>query len=292
MTESIEGRPSPAFRSVVVATDFQPPARAAVTWAARHLAGDGDLLLVRVVADDSVRGSADEALRERVAELALLGMPGVRSEVRVGDPADEIVRAAEEHAVDLIVLGEHAERTGFGQLLGGTGASVARRASVPVLIARNVVTDAPRTLLVALHDSPTMPQLLAWVERLATRFSASVTAIHVVPPSSSMPLMSSGVGVDPDRPLELLTDSAERWLETAVASLRSRVGTLTTSVVFGDPAAEILAAADRIHADIVVVGRGGVGRLVGRLLDGTTERVLRVGEAALLIVPATQSQSR
>jgi nucleotide-binding universal stress UspA family protein len=86
-----------------------------------------------------------------------------------------------------------------------------------------------------------------------------------------------------------MMDATERWLETTVAGLRGRVASLTTSVAFGDPATEIMAADARVGADLVVIGRGGVGRLVGRLLDGTTQRVLRVGDSALLIVPAARA---
>jgi nucleotide-binding universal stress UspA family protein len=107
-----------------------------------------------------------------------------------------------------------------------------------------------------------------------------------------MPLMSSGLGVDTDRALEPLVDTTERWLETTVAGLRGRVESLTTSVAFGDPATEIMAADARVGADLVVIGRGGVGRLVGRLLDGTTQRVLRVGDSALLIVPAARAPAQ
>jgi universal stress protein E len=271
----------------MVATDLQAPSLTAVRWSARYFVDDGgELLIVHVVASELDRAGAEETLSDRMADLGVLG---ARVEVRVGDPADEIVRAAADHAAELIVLGEHADRTGVGRLLGQTGASVARRAEAPVLVARDIATGAPRSLLVALHESPAVPQLLAWVERLATRFSASVTAIHVVPPSTSMPLMSSGLGVDTDRALEPLVDTTERWLETTVAGLRGRVESLTTSVAFGDPATEIMAADARVGADLVVIGRGGVGRLVGRLLDGTTQRVLRVGDSALLIVPAARA---
>jgi universal stress protein A len=51
----------------------------------------------------------------------------------IGDPADEIVRLAEEEEVDLIVLGTHG-RTGLSRLLMGSVAEqIVRRATCPVL---------------------------------------------------------------------------------------------------------------------------------------------------------------
>lgn len=60
--------------------------------------------------------------------------PAVPYEYRLvtGNPADEVVRLAEEEQVDLIVMGTHG-RTGFKRLLMGSVAEeVVRRAKCPV----------------------------------------------------------------------------------------------------------------------------------------------------------------
>jgi nucleotide-binding universal stress UspA family protein len=64
--------------------------------------------------------------------------PAVRFTHRLamGDPAAEIVRAAEEEKADSIVLGTHG-RTGLSRLLMGSVAeAVVRRAPCPVLVYR------------------------------------------------------------------------------------------------------------------------------------------------------------
>lgn len=51
-----------------------------------------------------------------------------------GDPADAVVRLAEDHDVDLIVLGSHG-RTGLTRLLMGSVAeAIVRKAHCPVLV--------------------------------------------------------------------------------------------------------------------------------------------------------------
>lgn len=63
-----------------------------------------------------------------------------------GDPADTIVRIAEEDDIDLIVLGSHG-RTGLTRLLMGSVAeAIVRRAHCPVLVYKQpVAKPAPAT---------------------------------------------------------------------------------------------------------------------------------------------------
>jgi nucleotide-binding universal stress UspA family protein len=58
------------------------------------------------------------------------------TEVRVGKPHDEILRAAQEHGADLIALGVHGHGALERALFGSTAYHVARRATSPVLTAR------------------------------------------------------------------------------------------------------------------------------------------------------------
>src|SRR5262245_60293465 len=57
----------------------------------------------------------------------------IQHRLEMGDPADEILRVAEEAKCDLIVMGTHG-RSGLGRLLMGSVAErVLRKASCPVL---------------------------------------------------------------------------------------------------------------------------------------------------------------
>jgi len=96
------------------------------------------------VAEPSPSGLAyDEAENRRMTQRAevvadrVAGQAGVPNPVAVGDvgdPVESIRRAAQEHHVDLIVLG--AEHRGFwGRLVDGSVPNdVVRRAEVPVLL--------------------------------------------------------------------------------------------------------------------------------------------------------------
>ena len=57
--------------------------------------------------------------------------------VKVGSPLVEIVRYAQEHSVDLIVMGTHGHGPVAHMLLGSVADNVIRRAPCPVLTVRH-----------------------------------------------------------------------------------------------------------------------------------------------------------
>ena len=75
---------------------------------------------------------------ELAAETAFLAEAGVpvALHVRVGSPADEIVRLATELGSTLIVLGSHGRRSLEELLLGSTVENVTKHAPCPVLVVR------------------------------------------------------------------------------------------------------------------------------------------------------------
>lgn len=79
----------------------------------------------------------------RVLDDADLKYP-VSARLALGDPTDEIVRAAVEIGADLVVMGTHG-RTGLSRLLMGSVAEqVLRRARCPVLLTRAAAPVAAR----------------------------------------------------------------------------------------------------------------------------------------------------
>ncbi len=74
--------------------------------------------------------------KERIAKIAQrLKIPSERTWIEIGSVSYEIVRVAEENAVDLIVIGSHG-RHGLALLLGSTANSVLHHARCEVLAVR------------------------------------------------------------------------------------------------------------------------------------------------------------
>ncbi len=117
---------------IMCAVDAGDGARAALAKAAEVAERLGlQLLLVTVEADDApssagVERLVDEAGRGTRQRIALLR----------GEPAGAIVEAAEAHGADMIVVGSRGRGALAASVLGSVSASVAGRASCPVLVVR------------------------------------------------------------------------------------------------------------------------------------------------------------
>lgn len=107
-----------------------------------------DYLAARCSPDESIHavavddGSPDAATDGREALNVLrvrLPEHGPTTELRTGDPVEELLAACEEHAVDQLVVGRHAGRPGASGL-GST--------------ARELVERAPRHVVVLAGVSP------------------------------------------------------------------------------------------------------------------------------------------
>ena len=145
------------YKRAVVALDGSPVAEAIIPFIL-EIAGPLDLevVLVRVnrpIPPEVIEGSrhvmvedqeasrvdAEEYLAPVAVELRNKGVR-VRTQVRRGQPAEEIVLAAREIDADLIAMTTHG-RSGFGRLLFGSVAeAVLRESRLPVFLMR--VTEA------------------------------------------------------------------------------------------------------------------------------------------------------
>jgi nucleotide-binding universal stress UspA family protein len=80
--------------------------------------------------------SSAEAHLQDLADRLAQDLVTVTPSIRIGNPADEITRFADENNVDLIVMGTHG-RTGIRALMAGSVAErVVRNATIPVLTVR------------------------------------------------------------------------------------------------------------------------------------------------------------
>jgi nitroimidazol reductase NimA-like FMN-containing flavoprotein (pyridoxamine 5'-phosphate oxidase superfamily)/nucleotide-binding universal stress UspA family protein len=130
----IMGAPgSPSIYKLLLATDFSEPAARAAEAARREAQGRHARLDVLHVVRSQAHSAAAEA---QVAELAasLATEVPASPRVRIGSPAREIVRFAEEHEVDAIVLGGHGGTGATHALLGSVAERVVRTSTRPVLV--------------------------------------------------------------------------------------------------------------------------------------------------------------
>jgi nucleotide-binding universal stress UspA family protein len=113
---------------------------------------DAELTLMTVVQEPRVVPSpyvvplvdVDELTRDAEAELekAAVSVPDgipVKTVVRKGDSADEIIRRAEADADDVIVIGTRGHSDAASLVIGSVSHEVIRRSPVPVLVVHDTV---------------------------------------------------------------------------------------------------------------------------------------------------------
>jgi nucleotide-binding universal stress UspA family protein len=132
---------------ILFAYDGSPEARRSLRYAARL--GEGDTVGVISVLPALIEAphtqeftdpTADPAEQHRQLEEArgLLAATGadVETVATVGNPADEILNAAESRDVELIVIGRHGLHTVQRFLMGSVSDRVVRHATCDVLVVR------------------------------------------------------------------------------------------------------------------------------------------------------------
>jgi len=93
-----------------------------------------------------------------------------------------------------------------------------------------------------------------------------------------------GVAV-PDTLLAQVRDAAARRLEKAAHKVTAAGVACQTHVVHGSAADAIAEAAERFHADLIVMGTRGLTGLKHVLLGSVAERTVRIAPCPVLTVP-------
>jgi len=208
------------------------------------------------------RGRAEQVTADLNAFLAaeLAGLD-TRRVVLEGDPAGKIVEFAREEGAGLIIMPTH----GYGRfrrfILGSNTAKVLHDADCPVwtgvhLEQAPAAAESLRSILCGVDLGAQSSKTLCWAAMLAREFGARLTVIHVTaadpdPGDSSDASWRAGV-----------REAAEREL----LRLKSFVNVEADDILEGgEPAKVICAAAQRVEADALVIGRGSAAGMFGRL---------------------------
>lgn len=143
---------------------------------------------------------------------------------------------------------------------------------------------APKVLLVGIDFSVLSRRALAWALEYARKVRCHLHTIHVV--DRRWRLADLRADIDALR-AELVDvhDAAVAELAPLVSDAeRAEIGSLHEHVALGDPAAEIVALAGELGADLVVVGSHG-GDALQRLLTGSVaQKVVRDAPCPVVVV--------
>jgi nucleotide-binding universal stress UspA family protein len=136
--------------SVLVAIDGSPHTEATLRLSAQIARrGREPLTILTVVKHEADRPLASvDAILARACEIVQPQFPDVRTRVRMGHPATEIVREAEEGDHGLVIVGQRPNRNLARRFLqGSTAVRVVEHAPCPVIVAKGKTGPIERILL-------------------------------------------------------------------------------------------------------------------------------------------------
>jgi nucleotide-binding universal stress UspA family protein len=190
------------------------------------------------------------------AELAGLD---VRRVVVEGDPAAKILEFATREAVGMIIMPTHSYGPFRRYLLGSVTAQVLHDASCPVWTGVHLAETPARpfqNILCAVDLGAQSSRTLCWAAQLSLEFGARLTLVHATGPAPEPEESSEGgwqAGV---------RGAAEAELQRLQQFVHVEPDLIIEA---GDPDKVICAAAERIPADLLVIGRGSAAGVFGRL---------------------------
>lgn len=256
------------FKRILFPVDFTPQCRIAarhVAAYARHFDAQVNLLHVEMLAfEPYVWEPRTDRLRQMLDEFLVDEFVGVKIQrhVAIGDPAQEIVRYANNEKVDLIMMPTHGRGPFRRFVLGSITTKVLHDTPCPVWTSAHLGMDQPPSLpnlpdvLCAVDLDDTGIHTLRYAGNFARRIGARLTIAHAVPATETRPEVYMDTELTAD-----LIETARRRLgemkETAECEGVVCVGS-------GDVARFVSRAAQSHDAGLVIIGRGGNG-VLGRL---------------------------
>jgi nucleotide-binding universal stress UspA family protein len=284
-----------ALRNILYATDFPAVSSVALDYAlsiARRY--DARMYITHVIRPDAyqlVPAEAQPAVTEQtrryaeqqITQLLVSGrLRGVPHQVLLeqGELWPTLAVLIEKHEADLIVAGTHG-RTGVRKLLlGSVAEEIFRMASCPVLTVGPKVTgevpreSAPQRILYATDFTPHADRATSYALSLAQEHQAHLALLHVVQGAGavSAPGIAKLEDIFLHQLRQIVPEEAGLWCDPEFR------------VAFGDPADEILKAAEAGGADLIVMGVRRSATFAGHLPPATAYKVVCQAPCPVLTV--------
>lgn len=280
---------------VLYATDGGRPAIEALALFQRVAAPDkADVTAVTVVGGrtaDVVEDVSSWSEADVVdAAVKSLQEAGFAAEKRVlqGQPGRAILNEIDGGDFELVVLGA-GNRSRVGRLLMGSVSTKLLHASpVSVMIVRRLLDVVPEvSVLVGAdgseHAGRALEQLIALFDPSSCRVHVLTVAEHLMP-QLSFPIPRAGYATSAPTPEQEQewTAAAQSSATTTAKKLESAGFRTEARAVLGAPAARLLDEADRVHADLVVVGSRGLASVERASLGSVSDQIVREAPATFV----------
>jgi len=143
-------------------------------------------------------------------------------------------------------------------------------------------------ILVAVDGSSHADRAVEFAADLAIKYEADLTILSVVSHASTVPIALGAYaeleGLFAESRAVLQTAGEEIVESAAERSRRLGAEDVTTVVELGSPAQTICETAKAIEADVVVMGRRGLGEFSGLFLGSVTHKVAHTADCTVVTV--------
>jgi len=247
------------------------------------LAYPGEYLALDAALDTQTRESERAYLEGLARRLAASWDVPITVALLDGLPVAGVLHDhARATGIDLVVMTTHG-RTGLSRFwLGGVADTLARQATLPILLVRPrddaldlTHEQVIKHILIPLDGSRFAEQALERAVALGVPMQAEYTLLQAIDPllaGHTVPPYT--VGLDEEQYEQIRTD-AQNHLERVAEHLRAQSLQVRTSLVVAQPASAILTYAREHGVDLIAMathGRGGITRL---LLGSVADKVVR-----------------
>jgi len=211
--------------------------------------------------------------------------------VVVGYPAEEILKYADEHDIDLVMMSTHGSSGEKAWDLGEVANKVVHASKVPVWLVptelrEEIVEDTlpgGRSLVVPLSGSrlaeAAIPYAVAMIQQRGAE--AEIVLVHVLPFPD---MVVTRAALDD---LETQREAAKVYLESVASAIREQEVPVRTEVLQGEPAQAIINFLRDNPAQLLAMAARGHSTLSRMIFGSVTESVLHlVKKTPLLLVSA------
>lgn len=142
------------------------------------------------------------------------------------------------------------------------------------------------TILVAIDGSEHSQRALEWACDMAPRYDARLHVLHVPQAvGHDKTLVLGGAAITVKTSNEDVEKAGRSVIEAARKIMTDHgVENMTTEIGNGDPARRIVESAERLDADLIIMGRRGLTNFGGLLVGSVTHKVGHLAPCACLTI--------
>ncbi len=277
------------LEKILVPTDFGKGADQAVkSTISVAKTFNSEIILLHVIPEVSgfslalemVKRKVSEQLQDLQTEIERSGIRVAETAILSGVPFDHIVRKADQHDVNVIIMGAGEKNDDNPFRLGITAEKVLRKSSKPVWVVKPDTAEKINNILCPVDCSEPSARALTNAIFLARSFQAKLTVLRVVRPLTLILRLTEADGMDE----AIYVKERYAQFEMFLKNFDFHNVSWGQEIRHGEPHQEILTVAGETKPDLLVmgsVGRSGLSRI---LMGSVATKVVRQMPCSVITV--------